>query len=252
MSTAFIITSCIEVKNEHPLTYSKTRSHFSSDERLRQTIGTVASLDSLLKSNTTMFLVDASENWEKYSNYFWYQPNLKFISVKNEFPEIFETVTSHPNKSYCECLILEAVMTKYRDELVAHDNTVKISGRYFLDSNFDSTIFDHYDHDRIFFKHPIINDWQDWWGYSMVDLRASQNDNNLRQYCSVLFGFGRAQFDYMLNVIKQIKDTLADHTKHHYDLETLSYFFTRDNNNIIHTNWIVYGFHGPDGRFVRY
>jgi len=251
MKTAFIITSCIEVKNEHPLTYSKTRSYFSSEERLRQTITTIASIDSLVKKDATIYIVDASEHWENYANYFWYQPNLKFISIKNEFPEIFNTVTSHPNKSYCECLLLEAFMSKYREELVSHNHVVKISGRYFLDSNFDIEIFKK-NNNKIVFKHPIKNEWQDWWGYNMVDLRQQQNNNILYQYCSVLFGFSSLQFDYMLGTIKKIKDTLVDPVNYHYDLETLSYFFTRDSQDIIHANWIVYGFHGPDGRFVRY
>lgn len=252
MSVAFIITSCIEVKNEHPLTYSNTRSYFSSEERLRQTITTVACLDSLLKSNVTIYLVDASEHWGNYKANFWYQPNLKFVSVKEEFPEIFDVVTSHPNKSFCECTLLEAFMNKYRDELLAHDYTLKISGRYFLDSSFSTEIFDQYNQDKIFFKRPLSAEWQDWWGYSMVDLRRQQNNNYIYQYCSVVFGFGRQQFEYMLNVVRQIKDTLADTRNHHYDLETLSYFYTRNNNNIVHTDWIVYGFQGPDGRFVRY
>jgi hypothetical protein len=44
MKTAFIITSAINVSNDHPLTYSKTRSHFNADERCRQTIFSVNSI----------------------------------------------------------------------------------------------------------------------------------------------------------------------------------------------------------------
>jgi len=254
MKLAFIVTSCIEVKNEYPLTYSKVRSFFSSEDRLRQTITTVASLDCIAaKKDATIYVVDASEDWQKYSNNFWYQTNLKFVSIKQEFPEIFDAVTSHPNKSYCECLILHSFMTKYRAELLEHDYVFKVSGRYFFDSAFDIDLFKQYNRDKIFFKHPIENDWQDWWGYHMVDLRKQTGDNRLRQYCSVLFGFGQMQFDYMLNVIGKIKDTIFDPTNYHYDVETLSYFFTRDRvSDIIHTDWCVYGFHGPDGRFVRY
>ena len=144
MKLAFIITSCIEVKNEHPLTYSKVRSYFSNEERFRQTITTVASLDALTKNDSTIYLVDTSEHCEPYRNNFWYQPNLKFISIKEEFPEIFDIVTSHPNKSYCECLILHTVMTKYKEEFLAYDYVLKISGRYFSDSSFDKDIFKQY------------------------------------------------------------------------------------------------------------
>jgi len=253
MKLAFIVTSCIEVKNDYPLTYSKVRSHFTTDDRFRQTVTTLASLDALLKKDATIYLVDASEKWEYYRDTFCYQPNLKFVSVKDEFPEIYETVTTHKNKSVCECLLLYSFMKKYQDELLTYDFCFKFTGRYFLDSSFDKDIFNQYSTDKLFYKNYLEFEWQDWWRYEMIDLRAAQGNNKIRQYSTVLFGWGRQKFDYMLNLIKHIKDTIEDPDKYHYDIETLKYFYTRDQeDSIVHTDWMVYGFVGTDGIFFRY
>ena len=113
MKKAFIVTSSIEVNNNHPLSYSPVRSYFSNEERFRQTIMTVASLDLISDSETVIYILDTSENWSTYKAQLSYQKNLKFISVKDEFPEIYNTVTTHPQKSHCECLALSKFIRKY-------------------------------------------------------------------------------------------------------------------------------------------
>lgn len=252
--TAVIITSCIEVDNNYPLTYSIKRSVFNSNERWRQTISSIAAIDHAMgKDDTIIYLVDASENYEEYRALLGYQTNLKFISIKEEFPEIFNIVRSHPNKTFCECTILKNFITKYKEELSKQDFIFKFSGRYFLDSSFDIDYTSQFENDTIFFKKPMAYDWSNSWGYQMVDLRLEQKDNKLRQYSTVLFGFGNQQINNMLDIIGKIVDLLLDPTMLHYDMETLIYYYTRSLKEfIVETDWIVYGFHGPDGRFVRY
>jgi len=253
-TSAFIITSCVEVNNNYPLTYSKIRSAFSDIERWRQTIVSIAAIDSAtVKKDTTIYLVDASENVNKYRQALMYQPNLKFISIKEEFPDIFDIVRSHPNKTFCECTILKNFIDRYQTELANYDFIFKFSGRYFLDSSFDINFIAHYSTDTIFFKRPISYNWNDSWNCSMIDLRAQQKNNKLYQYSTVLFGFGCQQLNNMLDIIGKIVDLLLDPKMLHYDMETLIYFYTRSlKDNIVETDWVVYGFHGPDGRFVRY
>jgi len=251
---AVIVTSCIEVDNNYPLTYSVKRSTFSSDERWRQTLMSIATIDLAMgKDDTTIYLVDASENYDEYQSLLVYQPNLKFISVKKEFPEIFDIVRKHPNKTFCECTILKKFITKYQEELSSHDFIFKFSGRYFLDSSFDIDLINRYDTNTIFFKRPMAYDWSDHWNYQMVDLRTQQGNNKLYQYSTVLFGFGSQQINNILDVIGKIVDLLLDPKMLHYDMETLIYYYTRLlKDHIVETDWLVYGFHGPDGRFVRY
>lgn len=253
MKKAFIITSAIEVSNDHPLTYSSVRSIFSADDRLRHTVMTVAALDMLSDSDTTIYLLDTSDNWLQYRNTFLYQKNLKFISVRDEFPEVHQTITSHPNKSHCETLLLATFMRAYKVELEQYDFLIKMSGRYFLDSSFDTSIFNVYNKDKIFYKKPREYAWNDSWGYDMVDNRAEQGNQMLRQYCSVVFGWGKGYNPQFLDMFTGAAEILSQESCKHYDIETLGYFFTRPfKNDIIETDWIVYGWHGTDGQFMRY
>lgn len=171
MKKAFIITSSIDVSNDYPLTYSQTRSYFSAEERLRQTIYTLASLDSIRDDNVDIFLIDASESWEQYESILRHQKNLRFISIKKELSEIYNTVRTHQNKSHCETLIVSTIMAKYYNDLKNYDFLIKLSGRYFVDGSFTTNLFNEYNKEKLFFKKPLTFEWSDSWGYQMVDRR---------------------------------------------------------------------------------
>lgn len=253
MKKAFIITSSIEVNNEHPLTYSKTRSFFTNDERMRQTIMTVASLDSLCDSETDFYLLDTSNNWVHLAEHLKYQKNLKFISVKDYYPDIFNLVTTHPHKSVCEAMILSTFMRRQKNELRQYDMFFKMTGRYFLDSSFDMSIINTQSIDKIYYKRPLEFQWRDEWNYHAVDLREKQNTNTLRQYCSVFFGWGKNYNNYFLDMFTAIPTILKHSDMSHLDVETLGYYLTRPfAKDIVETNWLVYGWDGASGRFWRY
>ena len=253
MKKAFIITSALEVNNDHPLTYSAVRSFFSTEDRIRQTAFTLAALDIISDSDTTLFLVDTSPNAQVYADFFGYQENLKVVNVKDEFPEIYETVTTHRNKSHCETLIMNSFLNKYKDVLSEYDFFFKLSGRYFFDKQFDPNILTAENRNNIFFKPPLKFDWNDGWPYEMVDRRAIQGDNKLYQYCSVLYGWGRGYHDQMVDILRVIETFTGHPNGIHYDVETLLYYFTRQyENDIIETKWIVYGWDGVGGNFLRY
>jgi len=253
MKKAFLITSVIDVDNTNPLTYSKVRTTFSSADRFKHTIFTIASLDMMAGADTTIFLIDASEDYEQYKSTLGYQKNLVFVSVKEEFPDIFELVRTHPNKSFGESLMLVKFIEKYRSVLDGYDYYFKMSGRYFVDSNFDTSLLNEENLDKIFFKHPFKYEWNDSWNYQIVDRRAIQNDNKLYQYSSVLYGWGRMNMDRILDIYRVIA-TFTNHPNGSiYDVETLLYFFTRVYEpNIIETDWVVYGWDGAGGQFLRY
>jgi hypothetical protein len=253
MKKAFIVTSGIEINGANPLTYSQSRSYFSNEERLRQTVATIASVDQATDDETTIYLVDISDNWQNYQSIFSYQKNLKYVSVKNEFPEIFTEVTTHPQKSRCECLTLATFMQRYKQELKQYDFLFKFSGRYLLDRSFDISLFNESNQDKLFYKKPLKWEWNDSWGYSMVDLRKEQNDNYLNQYSSVLVGWTQPYQDRMVNIFNSVAAILSNQSMYHYDVETLSYYFARPYaSDIIETDWKVYGWLGTSGQFVRY
>jgi hypothetical protein len=253
MKKAFIVTSIIDLDNTHPLTYSEVRTHFSSEERFRQTIFTVASLDKICGPDDTIFLLDASDNYESYRGALSYQQNLVFVSVKEEFPEIYETVRTHSNKSHCESLTLVKFVEKYRTKLEEYDYFFKMTGRYFTDSSFDVNIFNEDNLDKIFFKKPFAHEWNDNWNYQMVDRRNIQGDNLLKLYPSVLYSWGRMNLDRIIDIYRCISVFTEKSQGTVYSFETLLYFFTRVyESNIVEVDWRVYGWDGTNGTFMRY
>lgn len=252
MKKAIIITSAIEVNNQYPLTYSPTRSHFNNDERYRQTISTIANLDLASDQDTTLYLVDISDN-AGYGHQLSYQPNLKYIHVKTAIPHIWEITRTHKNKSYCEQLILYSFLESFKEELSQYDFYFKFSGRYLVDKNFNISFFREDTKPGFYFKHPMKFEWNDSWGYEMVDLRKEQGDNFLYQYCSVLYGWSRDYHQQYIDISKVIAELCSKEGTQHYDVETLLYYFTREfKDNITLMPWIVYGWDGTNGRFLRY
>lgn len=252
MKKAFIITSAIEVDNNFPLTYSDKRSFFSNEERLRQTIMSIAFVDRL-RDDITIYLLDTSRDWTKFRDLFRYQRNLKFISVADEFPDIHEKVTTHPNKSYCECLMMSHFLRKYKTEFDQYDFVFKLSGRYFLDSSFDIGICIQENADKIFYKRPLEFEWRDEWNYRLVDRRKEQGTNTLRQYVSILFGWTKPHYNHFLDMFTGMACLLNQPSYSHLDIETLGYYFTRPfEKDIIENEWIVYGWDGASGKFWRY
>jgi hypothetical protein len=253
MKKAFIVTSVIEVDNSYPLTYTPVRSYFSNEERFRHTVMTIAALDQVSDDETTIYILETSDNWQFYKDQLSYQKNLKFISVKEEFPEILETVKTHRQKSYCECLMISSFIKKYEAELFENDYIFKMSGRYFIDGSFEPELFNKYHTKNLFFKKPVQWDWKDEWCYSLVDRRKEQGDNYLRQYSSVLFGWGKEHHAHMKDIWLGMTAILALPSMAHYDVETLLHYLTRPfEQNIIETDWKVYGWLGPNGYFTRY
>jgi len=253
MKKAIIVTSAIEVDNNYPLTYSQTRSFFGTEERFRQTASTVASLDQASDDDTTIFVIDISDNYLNYGALLSYQPNLVFVGVKEKMPHIYQSVRTHPNKSYCEQLILQTFLETYSDVLNNYDFFFKFSGRYFVDRNFDMDQFTAETKPGFYFKPPMKFTWNDNWGYEMVDRRSIQGDNNLYQYCSVLYGWHKDYMSRYIDIAKIIVEYCSSSSGMKYDVETLLYFFTRDYEDVItEMPWIIYGWDGTSGRFLRY
>lgn len=252
MKKAFLVTSSIDVDNNYPLTYTKTRTFFSPEERLRQTVMTMTCLDLVSDQDTEIYVLDNSENSE-YRHQFAWGPNIKFISIKEEFPEIHQILRTHPHKSYCECKMLTTFLKERRQQLEHVDYFIKLSGRYFTDSRFNISIFNENNLDKMFYKKPLKFEWHDSWGYGLIDLRKEQGDNKLRQYCTVLYGWGRERHGNMMDMLTALQTMCLRQEMYHMDVESLSYFFTRPfEKQVIETDWLVYGWEGASGRFMRY
>lgn len=253
MKKAFIVTSIINPDNQYPLTYSPVRSYFSSETREIQTVASINCLDHLSDDKTVIYLLELSDNAEKYRSRFSFQHNLKFINLKNIAPEIQLKAKTDPNKSRGELLAIWEFLKVYSEEMKQYDYFFKLSGRYLLDRSFDTTLFNKYNTDKIFFKKPNIFEWQYGWPYTFIDNRLDQQDNTLRFYQTVIFGWGRERHAQMMDMFIAMATILGIKEFNMLDVECLSYYFTRQyKDKVIETDWVQTGWQGNNGTWVRY
>ena len=232
-------------------TYSPTRSIFPADERFRQTIFTVNSLRNSFP-DAKIVVVDSSDDYKEYLDNFRYFKNTEFVPLKELNYEAFEIVNTHPNKSLCESILLNTFYTNYRKEILSYDYHIHACGRYFYwDLNND--LFTEENKDKIFFKRPMKFPWDSSWRYHFVDIREEQGEDALRQYCTVLYAFGTKHLDKFIDINEAAIHLIKQPHMMHYDIETLSYYLTRQyKDNIIETDWRVCGWDGTSGRFMFY
>lgn len=248
MNKAIVVASSIQAR-EGRFTYSNTRSFFNSEERYRQTFASIISLVNCVP-DAKIFLVDSSDNFSQQIVNFSIVPNVEFVSIKNIAPDVCEIINTHHNKSYCESLLLNTFYRNFRRELQNYDYVIKATGRYMY-RNFDSRYFNEDNLNKWFFKKHLKFEWDDKWNYHYVDNRPAQNDNKLRQYCTVLYGFGSHNLNKMIDINEATMHCIK--YNHCWDIETLSYYLTRTfEKDVIETDWIVTGWDGVSGRFMYY
>lgn len=132
MKVLFLITSVIDVAQK-PLSYTKTRSVFSAEQRISQTIETIKSIR---KINTTaiVILIEAGKtNYDyvfenKVDKYFFLNHGTRKKLVNSKF------------KGLGEIVMILSVSRHLRN--LNYDMLFKISGRYKLNENFNLNLFD--------------------------------------------------------------------------------------------------------------
>jgi hypothetical protein len=249
MNKLFVVTSSIQPR-EGRFTYSQTRSHFSPEERLRQTIFTVNSIRNAVP-DAKIVLFDTSNDYNEYKFLFPIYFGVDYVPIKEVSGEVFETVNTHTNKSLCECLLLKTYMEQFKTEVNECDYFIKATGRYFY--SYINDFFNTNNVNSIFFKKPLKFEWNDSWNYEFVDQRNLQGDNFLYQYCTVLYGCGKNHVHKLADLFEMVTYLLKQPSMTHYDIETLSYYFTRPYKDIIiETDWRVTGWDGTSGRMMHY
>jgi hypothetical protein len=250
MRKLIIVGSIIQTRKNAPLTYSPTRTAFSDEERLRHTVYSISALRDR-HPDTDIVLVDASDDPKDYRQIFAFL-NVVYVWLQDISTETANIVRTHPNKSVCEVLLLNTYIKANKAKIKTYDYIIKGTGRYSL-MNFDNSLFTPENTDKIFFKKPFEYEWNDAWRYSFVDKRSEQGDNKLRQYCTVVFGFGIEHLDKFIDMFDVIGDLLQNDAMKHYDIETLMYYFTRFfTDKIIETDWRVLGWDGVTNRLMYY
>lgn len=250
MNKIFVVGSSIQTR-DIPLTYSKVRTVFSSDERFRQTIFTINSIRNAFP-DSRIVIVDSSEDYRDYQSFIQYFKNVEFIPLKELDEKSFEIVNTHPNKSLCESLLLNSYYKKFKSDLKKYDYIIKGCGRYFY-FDFNDSLFTEQNVNKFFFKKPLNFEWNDSWNYHFIDRRGPQNNNRLHQYCTVLYAFGASNLERMIDINTATIHLLDQAPMRHYDIETLSYYLTRPyEKDVIETDWRVCGWDGTSARFMYY
>lgn len=250
MNNLVIVGSSIQPR-DGKFTYSNTRSTFSTDERFRQTFFTLNSISNSLP-NAKIIIIDSSSDYREYNINFSYMKNVTYVPLKEISYSAFEAVNTHLNKSYCECLLLNTFYKHFKKEIQNYDYIIKATGRYFY-YDFNDSLFSESNTDKIFFKKPLQFKWNETWNYSFVDRRQIQQDDMLRQYCTVLYAFGKEKLQTMVDINEASINFINSSEMSHYDIETLSYYLTRPyENELIETDWIVSGWDGTSGRLMYY
>lgn len=250
MRKVFVVASSIQPRTG-TFTYSPTRSFFDTDERYRQTIFTINSIRNAVP-DAKIVVVDSSEDYKEKQFVLSTYLGVEFIPIKELSGEVFETVNTHKNKSLCECLLLNTYYTQYKKQLMEYDFIIKATGRYFY-FGIDNSYFTEENTDKIFFKRPLKFDWDNSWNYELVDARQYHNENVLHQYCTVLFGSASQHFHKLMDINEATIHLLNQPSMIHYDIETLSYYFTRFyKQHILEVDWMVSGWDGTSGRFMYY
>ena len=95
--------------------------------------------------------------------------------------------------------------------------------------------------------------WDPSWRYHFVDIRESQKEDSLTQYCTVLYAYGTMHLDKFIDINEAVIHLIKQPHMMHYDIETLAYYLTRQyKESIIETDWRVCGWDGTSGRFMYY
>jgi hypothetical protein len=223
---------------------------FTPEERLRQTIFTINSIQNAFP-NSQIILLDSSDNFEIFTDSLKHIPNLELVSVKQIDSDAANIINSHPNKSLCESLMLNTYYINFKKYIKKFDFTIKTCGRYFY-FNFKD-YFTEENKDKIFFKKPLYFEWNDSWNYHSIDRRHIEKHNLLKQYCTVLYGFGNSNLEKFIDINEAVIHLIKQPTMSHYDIETLSYYLTRPfEKQIIEVDWKVSGWDGTSGRFMYY
>ena len=144
MINLVLITSIINTPNIE-LSYIKTRSVFSHDERYTQTKQTIKSVKEKIP-NCKIILVECSDLTEDQNTYFNTNSDY-FINLINN-NELKENIYSK-SKSLGEGTMTISALEYITNNNIKYDNLIKLSGRYLLSPRFD---YNKYNNNNIIIK----------------------------------------------------------------------------------------------------
>lgn len=255
MKDCFIVTSCIGTSKDSSFKGTNTRSFFSDDERLDQTIFALRVI-SQRNPNSKIFLVDASE--QEFAEIFSYNiPNLSYIRLELLNPTVANVIRTHSSKSHCECLILLEFLRYFKKELKEYDFVTKMSGRYLYRHGNHSRFFIPENRNKFFFKEQLV------WGGGTIDTFSDTVipkeiliEEKIHGFPTVMYGVGIEKIDVFESLISACAFASTENSKLYYvDIEYTINHFIRNlglMNDIVTTDWFIDGKCGVTGNIMIY
>lgn len=133
MKNLIIITSVINI-SDNPLTYTNTRSVFNYDERLKQTLNTIESLNKIKDKH--VILVETSTIQEKDEKLLKNKVDY-YLNFNSDL--VVKNIVDSSFKGSGEAIQL--LKTLETIDINQYENIIKISGRYWLNENFKESYF---------------------------------------------------------------------------------------------------------------
>jgi mannosyltransferase OCH1-like enzyme len=197
-----IITSVINCVDK-PLSYYYKRSIFDNNERYKHTLKTIETLKKYIKNADILFCEcsDLSNHCEMENNirnkvdyyYNFYENNVIRNNVESELKDLGEV-----------SILLEG-LNKLEKIKKNYQNIFKLSGRYFLNKNFDYKIFDN-----------DLNIFTNW-------------DNSKFSYCTIFYKINNKYINYYKNILINSINDLNNKNS----IETCMYNYFVENINIV-------------------
>lgn len=171
--TLFIISSAIYI-NDAPLSYSDKRSVFDGKKREEQTFNTIKSIRKYCK-NSEIILIDSGIKNDMPSKILKSVERYRYVGDNY----LVRKACDSSKKGLGEAMSLIFGLKEF-EEISSYNYIFKISGRYFLNNNFDIKKFNHRDYEFTFKKYY-----------------------NPEQVSTRLYGFSPSSYNIWLKAIKK-------------------------------------------------
>jgi hypothetical protein len=198
-----ILSSAIKTSRT-PLSYTKTRSYFTEEERFQQTIKNIEILRYKIPY-CAIILVDSTDMKQDYKNHL-VKITDKYIDLSND-KDYYDAANVFLNKGISECMqVLKGL--EYTDSYINIENIFKLTGRYYLSKSFK---IEHFMTDKVQFK---------------TIPKGSVFFEKVPACYTFLY---KAPYKYKLNLISALENTIIKCKQKDVSIETiLPYEFDKD------------------------
>ena len=258
MKFVYLIGSCIEVSNDHPVKHTAQRSFFDTQQRLEQTQKTIDNIRQLDPNGVIYLIENSVTEFPEFVELAKSHDGFHYIQLNQLNPQLANIVRTHRSKSHGECLLFLEFFRHYKKDLVDFDYVVKLSGRYMITpQRFTLDIFDDPGRDHFYFIGPYQWDRESWahvekfYPNDLVD----QNDQT-HSIMTSLYVVGTKLLDQLEICLAAVAALTDSHNKMHYiDVEYALFYVFRQMkllDRLKSLTWQVEGHCGVSGEFRRF